>query len=217
MHSKVLTYQKFQTWKSATACTGAKNLKTGIPPSRTSDISKLPITRTESRFLPSVQNCTLNISNSAIFPADLRFPWSLQKSVFQSRIACLAGGISHVRAFVLVAVRERERRSHERIGEESSGISFAASPLAKSPRGFCPWGKMATLPPLARSRIPPVTQAKSRTTAVFWCSYSCVVEWTNSPSRAGVPFFFTIIRLGISDYKTKISFPHCRKMHSRET
>ena len=125
MHSKVLTYQKFQTWKSATACTGpgtgAKNLETGIPLSRTSDISKLAITRTESSFLPSVQNCTLNFSNSAIFPADLRFPWSLQKSVFQSR-----------------------------------------------------------------------------TTAVFWCSYSCVVEWTNSPSRVRVPFFFTIIRLGIS-------------------
>ena len=50
MHSKVLTYQKFQTWKSATACTGAKNLETGIPFSRTSDISKLPITRTESSF-----------------------------------------------------------------------------------------------------------------------------------------------------------------------
>ena len=144
MHSKVLTYQKFQTWKSATACTGprtgAKNLETGIPLSRTSDISKLAITQTESSFLPSVQNCTLNFSNSAIFPADLRFPWSLQKSVFQSR-----------------------------------------------------------------------------TTAVFWCSYSCVVEWTNSPSRARVPFYFTIIRLGISDYKTKISFPHCRKMHSWET
>ena len=146
IHSKVLTYQKFQTWKCATACTGlrtgAKNLETGIPLSRTSDISKLAITRTESSFLPSVQNCTLNFSNSAIFRADLRFPWSVQKSVFQSR-----------------------------------------------------------------------------TIAVFWCtrSYSCVVEWTNYPSRARVPFFFTIIRLGISDYKTKISFPHCRKMHSWET
>ena len=144
MHSKVLTNQKFWKWKSATACTGprtnAKNLETGIPLSRTSDISKLAITRTKSSFLPSVQNCTLNFSNSAIFLADLRFPWSLQKSAFQSR-----------------------------------------------------------------------------TTAMFWCSYNCVVEWTNSPSQARVPFFFTIIRLGISDYKTKISFPHCRKMHSWET
>ena len=140
MHSKVLTYQNFQTWKNATACTGTKNLDTGMPLSLTSDISKLPIIRTKSSFLPSVQNCTLNFSNSAIFPADLRFPWSLQKSVFQSS-----------------------------------------------------------------------------TTVVFWCSYSCVVEWTNSPSRVRVPIFFTIIRLGISDYKTKISFPHGRKMHSWET
>ena len=35
-------------------------------------------------------------------------------------LACVAGGISRVRAFVLVASRERERRSRERIGEESS-------------------------------------------------------------------------------------------------
>ena len=41
--------------------TGAKNLETGIPLSRTFDISKLPITRTETSFLPSVQKCTLNI------------------------------------------------------------------------------------------------------------------------------------------------------------
>ena len=34
-------------------------------------------------FLPSVQKCTLNFSNSPIFPADLRFPLSLQKSGFQ--------------------------------------------------------------------------------------------------------------------------------------
>ena len=63
--------------------TGAKNLETGIPLSRTFDISKLPIPRTETSFLPSVQKCTLNFSNSPIFPADLRFPLSLQKSGFQ--------------------------------------------------------------------------------------------------------------------------------------
>ena len=123
MHSKVLTYQKFQTWKSATACTGpgtgAENLETGIPLSRTSDISKLAITRTESSFLPSVQNCTLNFSR------------------FSPLI------------FVSLGVYKNQYSSPE-------------------------------------------------TTAVFWCSYNCVVEWTNSPSRARVPFFFTIIRLGIS-------------------
>ena len=40
---------------------------------------------------------------------------------FAFLVACVAGGISRARAFVLVAKsREREWRSRERIGEESS-------------------------------------------------------------------------------------------------
>ena len=52
--------------------------------------------------------------------------------------------------------RESEWLSRERIGEESSGKftrGFAA-------REFSPRGKLAAPPPLARSRIPPATQAR---------------------------------------------------------
>ena len=55
-------------------------------------------------------------------------------------IACVAGGISHASAFVLVA------KPLTRVASRESRVEF-------SPRG-----DMAA-PPLARSRIPPATQA----------------------------------------------------------
>ena len=54
----------------------------GIPISRTLIFSNLPITRTKSRSLSSVEHCnfTPDFSKYPIFRTDFRFPWRFEKS-----------------------------------------------------------------------------------------------------------------------------------------